>query len=395
MIVNYAVPGKFHYFNYLKYISSAGIIGRCYYSHKWGEAERFGLSSDVAVNLWLETYLVQAHGRLLGDRFASIAHPIYAGFWSRGALARWQPADLLHVMAHGYALSIIGRARADGGRVLAEPVNTHPANQRKLLAQEANRWGLSGRGTALDAREHRIVEEIDRADAVLVPSETVRRSFVERGVDTAKIVKIPYAANLSRFFPRQPSELPRERNGPLRVVCVGAVGLRKGQLNLLEACSRLGEKVVQLTLVGPILNEVAPLCRRYAGRFRHVLRIANTELRTLLLEHDVFVLPSLEEGLAVSICEAMACGLAIVTTKESGGEEIIVDGENGLFIESASIDHIVERLQYLYDHRDIVEKLGMRAAETTKHYLNWESYADRLMDVYRNIISLSPGSDFA
>lgn len=376
--------GRFHYFNYLKEIDRAGLLGKCYCAHKLGDT-RSVLSSSAKVNIWPKEYLVQGHGRLLGDRFSSTAYPIYAMVWCLGTLACWEPANVLHIMAHGVGLPIIARARRDGSAVLAEAVNTHPGNQKKILAEEADRLGIGGRKVRLDRREERLLEEIHLADRILVPTETVRRSFVQHGTTPAKMVKIPYGANLARFSPRQPDEPCPPPQGPLKVICVGAIGLRKGQVNLLEACRRLGPNAVELTLVGAVSKEVAPLLRRYTGSFHHIERVANSELRALLIQHEVFVLPSLEEGLAVANCEAMASGLAIVTTRESGAEEFIVDGENGLFIRPGVIDDIMDRLQYFVDHREMVDVLGRRAAETTADHLNWNGYADRLIEVYREL----------
>ncbi len=382
--VNIAVCGKFHYFNYVKYLAEAGVLSRFYYSHKLDAASQIGVDPSRAVNIWVKEYLVQAHGRLLRDRFAAL-DLIYGEIWSLGALAYWVPADILHVMAHGYALSLISRARADGARILVEAVNTHPANRREILAREMDHWGIRAPPRRVGMQEQRLVAEVYDADAVLVPTETVRRSFVERGIDSAKIFKLPYAANLSRFHPRQPSDRERRSGGPLKVICVGAIGLRKGQLYLLEACRRLGKSAIELTLVGTILNEVAVLVRTYDGLFRHIERVPNAELRSLLLQHDVFVLASLEEGLAVAICEAMACGLPVLATKESGAEEIVVDGVSGYFVPAGSREGLAQRLDFLAENRELLEPVGIRAAEATQHDVNWQVYARRLTDIYTRL----------
>ena len=129
--VNIAVCGKFHFVNYVKYLEEAEVLSRFYFSHKFDAASQVGVNPNRAVNIWPKEYLVQAHGRILSDRVASL-HLAYGKIWALSALACWVPADILHLMAHGYALSLISRARKDGARVLAEAVNTHPANQREI-----------------------------------------------------------------------------------------------------------------------------------------------------------------------------------------------------------------------------------------------------------------------
>jgi glycosyltransferase involved in cell wall biosynthesis len=382
--VNIAVCGKFHFHNYVKYLDNAGVLSRLYFSHKLHASSQFGVDPSRLVNIWPKEYLVQAHGRILGDRLASF-HMAYGKIWSSGTLASWVPAEILHVMAHGYGLSVMSRARADGARIVAEAVNTHPVNRQEILAREMDHWGIRaplGQSSAVDKR---LLTEVDNADAVLVPTETVCRSFVERGIDVTKIHKLPYGANLNRFFPRQPSEPKRQCDGPLKVICVGAIGLRKGQLYLLEACRRLDKGAVQLTLVGTVSSQVSALLRGYEGMYRHIERVPNAELRSLLLQHDVFVMPSLEEGLAVAICEAMACGLPIVATTESGAEEILVDGMSGYFIPSGSFEGLAQRLDFLADNREVLERMGNRAAEAAQRHLNWPTYACRLLEIYEKV----------
>ncbi len=391
MKANVAVCGRFHFANYIARIDRAGMLGRFYFSHKSATTAALGLSPGRAVNLPLKEYLVQGHGRLLGTAYGAAAFGIYGAIWARGVLARWQPADLLHVMAHGHESALIDRARRDGSPVLAEAVNTHPDHQRAILRREAEHWGVRSGSDSRTPREERLLDEVARADRILVPTETVRRSFTARGFDPATIVKLPYAANVARFSARTAEERrARPAGGPLRVICVGAIGLRKGQLHLLEACRRLGREIVELTLVGTVANEVAPLLERYKGGFRHLERVPNTELRSLLIAHDLFLLPSLEEGLAVANCEALACGLAVVTTRESGGEELIADGETGFLIEAGSTEAIVAKLQQLHADRDLIEAVGIRGGEAAKHQMNWDRYADSLMDVYRDLAGAAP-----
>ena len=385
MKVNLAVCGRFHFGNYVARLDEAGVLNRFYFSHKARTTTALGLSDGRAVNLPLKEYLVQGHGRLLGTRY-NAAFGIYGDFWARGVVARWSPADLLHVMAHGHERPLVARARRDGATVLAEAVNTHPDHQRAVLMREADRWGVPHRGPRRTSREDRLLDEVAGADRILVPTETVRRSFVARGTAPDRIVKLPYAANVARFMAQAPEETAaRPSSGPLRVICVGGISLRKGQLHLLEACRQLGPEIVELTLVGIVSDEIAAQVDRYRGGFRHLERVPNAELRALLIAHDVFVLPSLEEGLAIANCEAQACGIPVVTTRESGGEEMIVDGDTGFLIEAGSTEAIVAMLTDLHTRRELLAEVGQRGAAVASAHANWDRYAQSLMDVYRGM----------
>lgn len=387
MKVNIAVCGKFHFANYVGQLAAAGVLGRFYFSHRRDAVEQLDFGESWAINFPLKEYLVQAHGRLLGAKLADLAFPLYGLLWSRATLSRWQPADILHFMAHGHEVPLVERARSDGATILAEAVNTHPDNQRRIQAEEAERWGLGKSRRHRSLLEQRLIDLAAESDRLLVPSETVRRSYVEAGFPAAKIVRLPYAANVSRFSPRGPGDPPLgSGSNPLKVICVGQISFRKGQLYLLEAARLLGSSVVDLTLVGVVASEVVPALRPYVGSYRHRERVSNTELRGLLLEHDVFVLTSLEEGLAVSVCEALACGLAVVTTRESGGEEVINDGETGFFVEARSAEQIAERLLQLHRDRDLVQAIGNNAAEATRQRVNWQQYTVGLLKIYQNMM---------
>jgi glycosyltransferase involved in cell wall biosynthesis len=138
-------------------------------------------------------------------------------------------------------------------------------------------------------------------------------------------------------------------------------------------------------MVGILSSQIAALLSRYSGYFHHIKHVPNNELRSLLLQHDVFVLPSLEEGLAISLCEAMACGLPIVATRESGAEEFLADGKSGYFVPAGSADALAQCLEFLHSHRHGLESLGICAARTTQDYLNWPAYTQQLIDVYERV----------
>ena len=119
------------------------------------------------------------------------------------------------------------------------------------------------------------------------------------------------------------------RSGPLRVLFVGTLQLRKGIPYLLAARRQLRGNGVRIRLVGPSL--LAPSVMR---ELRREMEVVGPVPRSRIGEHyawaDVVVLPTLSEGSANVVYEAMAAGLPVITTANAGS--IIVDGESGVLI---------------------------------------------------------------
>ena len=91
---------------------------------------------------------------------------------------------------------------------------------------------------------------------------------------------------------------------------------------------------------------------------------------------DVFVLPSLEEGMANVILEATACGLPIILTENSGGAELIENLNNGYIVPIKNSEAILEKLNLL-KNRDILNKLSSNSEKFVNYY-NWDRYSDEL-----------------
>jgi glycosyltransferase involved in cell wall biosynthesis len=102
---------------------------------------------------------------------------------------------------------------------------------------------------------------------------------------------------------------------------------------------------------------------------------------------SVFVLPSIEEGLALVLSQAMACGLPIIATPNTGAEELITDGREGFIIEARSPQAIQEKIIFLYERPDIRDEMARAALARSNHLGGWESYGKKMMDVYSIALS--------
>ncbi|MCB1997275.1 MAG: glycosyltransferase family 4 protein [Burkholderiaceae bacterium] len=176
----------------------------------------------------------------------------------------------------------------------------------------------------------------------------------------------------------------REGGTVARLLCVGRLTPAKGQVLLLRALARLRDRGVNahLTLVGDgpdrgrIEAEMAALALGDRVSLTGALR--QQEVRDQFDQADIFVLPSLAEGIPVVLMEAMSCGVPCVTTPVNGIPELVVDGVTGLLATPGDVDNLADRLQALIDAPELRRRIALQARDRVR--------AD--FDLARNVAAL-------
>jgi starch synthase len=221
--------------------------------------------------------------------------------------------------------------------------------------------------------------EISLADAIVVPSTAVARSLLDAGVEQEKINVIPFGSPHDYFQP-QP-----KNDKTFRALFVGRIGARKGVHYLLQAWQKLNLTDAELLLVG--MNEIGD---RYLGQyedyFRYIPSVPHATLNQYYSSASVFVFPSLVEGLALVLLEAMACGIPIITTENAGGSDIITDGVEGFIIPIRNVEAIQEKLEWCYSHPQELAEMG-KAARKKAEELTWKLYRDRLSSLVLEVMN--------
>src|SRR5438445_3176467 len=124
-----------------------------------------------------------------------------------------------------------------------------------------------------------------------------------------------------------------------------------------------------------------------AGRISIRPVVAAEQMQELYSEHDVFLFPSLMEGLPSVLLEAMATGMPVITTETCGMPDVVENDYNGLLIRPADASAIEEGILRLVGSVELRKKLGVAARETMKRY-TWEHAARRLETLYRRVLAL-------
>ncbi|MBS3764423.1 MAG: glycosyltransferase family 4 protein, partial [Planctomycetes bacterium] len=161
---------------------------------------------------------------------------------------------------------------------------------------------------------------------------------------------------------------------------------RKGLPYLIEAIDRVEDQRIKLIAAGASpTGHYAKLIRQYGLDERVILPGYVDEIEKLMQAADVFCLPSLSEGFPLAALEAGAASLPIVATRVEGLEELICDGENGLFVKRDPED-IAEKLDILAADREIRLKMGSQMRQLVAKRYSWESVAQKHLELYQQLV---------
>jgi L-malate glycosyltransferase len=228
------------------------------------------------------------------------------------------------------------------------------------------------------------------ADRVLVGSPQVWQD-VRRfdGVPASRLVLLPYGIPLAELDPPLSREAARERLQVTGKTAVGAVGRleeQKGHVHLLAALPALKREIPHLAvlLVGDgrrgedLKRRVADLGLEDTVRFLGTRRDLPEIFRAL----DLFVQPSLWEGLPLALLKAMGAGLPVVATRVSGCREAITEGVNGLLVPPGDPGALAAAILELHRRPDEARRLGDAARRTVSAHYSLDAMLHRLEQLY-------------
>ena len=228
--------------------------------------------------------------------------------------------------------------------------------------------------------------QLNAATAVLVLSESWR-DFVRSVAPDARIVVLPNYVEIPESRTITNGSAADEASGRINVLFLGIVGERKGSYDLLQAFAQAvrREPRLHLSIGGNGEIEKAEALARDLDLGRHVSFLGwvdGNEKQRLLAETDVFVLPSYNEGLPVSVLEAMAWGIPVVTTPVGGIPELIAHGVNGFFVPPGDVCALQERLVALAGNASTRVTVGRAAREAILTRFSKEAILPVLESLY-------------
>ena len=308
------------------------------------------------------------------------------GWLSDRLLSKWiEPSSIFHACT-GLCLASLHVAKRQGAITLVDIATRHPRLWRQSAVEECRRFGvLEQEGAAMlpEALLRRMDREFESCDRIVVPSNVARQSFAEMGLEKKTAVVLT-GVDTHLFYPPPPSE------GPLFRACyVGRLQMAKGLVYLLQAWRRLALPRSELVLVGEAKPEVQSVLKKYAdANVRMVGILPPPEVAEFYRESDLFVFPSLSEGLAEVVLEAMATGLPVVATDLSGARDCLVNGKEGVIVPARDVDAMAEAILWCYQNRYESRAMGRAARARIESEFTLDHYIERQIALYRSLAAV-------
>jgi glycosyltransferase involved in cell wall biosynthesis len=280
------------------------------------------------------------------------------------------------VANYGVAAPTFERLRARGGRRILNYPNAHHRYSSKLLAEEAEREpGFAPTITKETSQRAPLYDhECDLADTILVGSSFVRHSFVQEGLGAKDIRVIPYGSDTSLFYPDDACNDPHL----FRALFVGQFTQRKGLSYLLRAYNTFRGPGTELAMAGKFVSDSA-VFNPYRDSVTFLGNLSQRQLADVYRRANVFVFPTLLEGMPLVVLEAMASGLPVITTSHGPGD-IVRDGVDGFIVPIRDSEAIVERLEFLRANPEARVAMG-RSARARALEFTWKAYCEKAADV--------------
>jgi glycosyltransferase involved in cell wall biosynthesis len=282
--------------------------------------------------------------------------------FDRYVAARLGPAQVFQG-ATGQCTISLAKAKELGCRTALDVVNTHIDDFTGHMERECARFGV--RPAIHPWQKARILREYERADLIRVMSKVAQRTFVARGFDPERVIVATPPMNCEDFPQAQ------FREAKFRISYVGLIEPWKGFHYLIEAFTGLNLPDAELVLWGGAGSR--PVSQYLAERKQAnpAIQVRAVEVRKLgygevYAKSSVLVHPSLSDGFGYVVAEAMASGIPVIVTENTGAADLVVDGQNGFVVPLRDVEGLRERLLFLANRPAKLQAMGLAARATAR-----------------------------
>ena len=238
-----------------------------------------------------------------------------------------------------------------------------------------------------------IVSTLNKADVLICLAESWRKWFEGIGVDPEKIVVLH---NITSFPKIEGSKIPVVKEGfklnrPVRFLFMGEIGPRKGVFDIIRGLAGHKDELLgKMELrIGGNKNEEQLRNAIRDGGLENVVKfegwVSGDKKIEMLNWADVYILPSFNEGLPISILEAMSYSMPIISTAVGGIPEVVETGVNGIIVTPGEDEEIYSAMAKYWEMPELIETQGKESFKRAETYLP-DYVLNHLKKIYENIL---------
>lgn len=376
MKVNISVVGRFHAFNLAKQLQDKVFLNKLITTYPKFIVNKWHIKKNLTTSeVFLE--ILRRYGSKIPFIPKSYINTFLQKSHAKNSAKYLKECDIF-IGWSGSSLEALVEAKKQNKITILERGSSHYNYQMKILL-ETNKEFVPDYSTW-----QRELLEYELADYISIPSSYVKRTFIENGILENKLIVNPYGVNLNEF------KQIEKKDNIFRIIFAGGGTFRKGYHFLLQAFYELNLQNCELWHLGTVQKEMKPYLEKYKTE-KFILKghQPQNKLFEFYSQGSIFVMPSLEEGMAMVQFQAMACGLPLICSTNAGGEDLITkDGEEGFVIPIRDVEAIKEKILYLYNNQDIAREMGQKAKIKVSNGFSWDDYGNRyiknLEEIYAN-----------
>lgn len=355
----------------------------------WPDVEIFDPNGEGLRLVHRYTFYRHAHRilwgiwrRLPGSKLSRTLPAVFLAALADWLFARWIPSSTIYHGCTGVCLFSMKKASRLGAITMIENATMHARDWQKAVIEECKAFGVlprNCRATLPRLLIWRLEREYERCDYIVVPSTIAGQSFADAGLGEKAIV---VNAGVDHQFFSPPVVV--EPRAIFRVCYVGRVELAKGVPYLLQAWKQLDLADAELVLAGEIAPEMDAVIKKDAlPNVRITGILSSSQIVDCYRVSHLFAFPSVNEGLARVLFEAMACGLPVVATDRSGAEDLITKGVEGTIVPARDTGALAAAILWHYQNPEATTGMGKAARAKVEQQFTLAHYEERMIGVYR------------
>ncbi len=217
--------------------------------------------------------------------------------------------------------------------------------------------------------------ELTLADVVVCASSFTRQSLAGHLSAKQQVMVVPYGTDLhqaSKTWSRA------DCTGPLRLLFVGLLGPQKGLHHLFEALAGLPPNSFELSLAGRWIGGFREwITQRYSVPFLELGHVPRGRLPEVCRSNHALVFPSLFDGFGLVLLEAMAAGIPVISSTNSGGPDIVHEPEDGMIVPTGDVERLRNAIGWMMENRELLGQMGQRARKNAECF-TWQRYRERM-----------------